>query len=263
MESRVSPGEQDRTCEECHGGVARHQRDALPPGGRKPPAALERTAVTELRSMISGVYLPACPGGNPRMKKGDEGRRHVSGNAARAAADDGAAAARPQGHEDLGHVPGHGREIDLERRQVRGISVQPADAVGTRLAPGDVEGGGGRVDSDDLQATSGEQAGESSCSAADVQHSPSAELAGQSDVGIEIGTVNIQRIVDLREPGFLEDCISHGKNPTADAYMRLAIARSPQNRTSATRAARARRLAISVRIRGGAVPRHPAVPNGG
>jgi hypothetical protein len=30
---------------------------------------LERTAVTELRSMISGVYLPACPDENPRMRR--------------------------------------------------------------------------------------------------------------------------------------------------------------------------------------------------
>jgi hypothetical protein len=42
--------------------------------------------------MISGVYQPACPGENPRTKKADEGRRHISGKAARAAADDGAAA---------------------------------------------------------------------------------------------------------------------------------------------------------------------------
>ena len=42
--------------------------------------------------MIPGAYQPARPGENPRMKKGDEGRRHISGNAARAAADDGAAA---------------------------------------------------------------------------------------------------------------------------------------------------------------------------
>lgn len=105
------------------------------------------------------------------------------------------------GQEDLGHVPGHGHQIDLQGRQVRGIFVQPADAVGAGLAPGDAEGGGGRVDGGHLQATSGEQAGERSCSAADVQDGPGAELVSQSDVCIEIGPVRVQRIVGLREPG--------------------------------------------------------------
>ncbi len=47
---------------------------------------------------------------------------------------------------------------------------------------------------------------------------PGAELAGQSGIGIEIGTVRVQRIVNLRQPGHLEMRISHAKNPTAGAW---------------------------------------------
>jgi hypothetical protein len=56
------------------------------------------------------------------------------------------------------------REMGLQWGQIRGIWMQPADAAGTRLALGDAQGGGGRAGSDDLQATSGKQAGEGSLS---------------------------------------------------------------------------------------------------
>jgi hypothetical protein len=101
--------------------------------------------------------------------------------------------------------------------------VQPADTVGARLPAGNVKGSSGRIDSDYLQTAGGEQAREGSCATADVQDGHSAELAGQSRVGIQIGTVGVQRVVDLREPGFPEDRISHGKNPMA-GDMRVAPA---------------------------------------
>jgi len=71
--------------------------------------------------------------------------------------------------------------------------VHPADAAGAGLAPGDLERGGGRVDGDDLQAAPGQQAGEGAGAAADIQDGPGPELAGQGCVGIEIGTVRVQR----------------------------------------------------------------------
>ena len=39
--------------------------------------------------------------------------------------------------------------------------------------------------------------------------------AASAGVGIEIGTVGVQRVVELRQPGHLEMRISHAKNPTA------------------------------------------------
>ena len=52
------------------------------------------------------------------------------------------------------------------------------------------------------------------------------ELAGHGRVGIKIGTIGVQRVVDLGEPRFLEDRISHGKDLMAGAYTRSAAARS-------------------------------------
>jgi len=93
--------------------------------------------------------------------------------------------------------------------------VHPADPAGAGLAPRDLEGGGGRIGRDDLQAAAGQQAGEGAGAAPDIQDGPRAELGGQPGVGIEIGTVGVQRVVELRQPGHLEVRISHVENPMA------------------------------------------------
>jgi hypothetical protein len=84
--------------------------------------------------------------------------------------------------EWAGRVPGHGGEINLERRQIGGLPMQPADAAGVWLTLGDVKGGGGRVDCYDRRPASGE----GSRSAADIKDGPGAEFVGQSDIRIEI-----------------------------------------------------------------------------
>jgi hypothetical protein len=140
------------------------------------------------------------------------------------------------GHEDLGHVPGHGHQIRLHGGQGGGIGVHPADPAGAVLAPGDLEGGGGRVGRDDLQAAAGQQAGEGAGAAPDIQDGPRAELGGQRCVGIEIGTVGVQRVVELRQPGYLEMRISHAKNPTAAVSERQERPFSDRARMSARQA---------------------------
>jgi hypothetical protein len=95
--------------------------------------------------------------------------------------------------------------------------VHPADAAAAGFAPGDVEGGGGRVGGDDLQAAPGQQAGERAGAAADIQDGPGPELAGHRGIGIEIAAVRVERIVDLRQPGHLKVRISHAQDPTAGA----------------------------------------------
>lgn len=50
----------------------------------------------------------------------------------------------------LGGVRGHRREVDPEGRQVRRVTVDPANAFGTGLRTGDIEGRQGRVDADHL-----------------------------------------------------------------------------------------------------------------
>ena len=91
--------------------------------------------------------------------------------------------------------------------------MHPADVTRTRLTPGHLETGRGRVDRDDLQATPGEQAGERPSAASDIKHALGAELASHGGVGIQVRTVRIQLVIDLRQPGLLEDRISHGVNP--------------------------------------------------
>ena len=54
--------------------------------------------------------------------------------------------------------------------------MHPADTASARLTAGNLQGCGGRVSGDHLQTTSGEQAGEGSGAAADIQDTLSAEL---------------------------------------------------------------------------------------
>ena len=112
--------------------------------------------------------------------------------------------------------------------------MQPADPVSARLAAGDIKRGSGRIDGDNPQATRGQQASEGSRAAADIQNGHSAELTGHSGIGIQIGTVGVQRVIDLRELGFLEDRISHGKNPTAHIHTISArpLSATPELRNS-------------------------------
>ncbi len=133
------------------------------------------------------------------------------------------AATRPQGvpdaaqsaaplvvsQEDLGHVAGHGREVDLERRQRRRIAVQPAHAIGTGLAPGHVEAGPGRVNPDHLDAPLRAHAGERAGATTDIQDAGRLELVNHRRIHVEIAAVGVQRVVDGRQPRIIEQPVRH------------------------------------------------------
>ena len=153
--------------------------------------------------LVAGPFQPGCPGRIPALEHPAVRPGAGPGQA------DRSIAARPllAGQEDLGHVPGHRDQVHLQGRQAPGVGVQPADVFGTRLAPGHRQQGSGRVGRGHLHAAPGQQAGQGAGAAADVQYGPGIELSGQGDVGVEVGAVRIQRIVELREPGFLEEGI--------------------------------------------------------
>jgi len=113
------------------------------------------------------------------------------------------------GHEDLGHVPGHGHQVGPEQGHRRGICVQPANKVGAGLAPGDLERGRRGIDAGDRQASLRYQAGQRASTTADIHDGRGAELGSHGQVGIKIAAVGIQGIVKLRKTGLAEQRIGH------------------------------------------------------
>jgi hypothetical protein len=70
----------------------------------------------------------------------------------------------------------------------------------------------GRIDADHLLAAGGEKRGEGPCAAADVQNRLSAEFIHQSDIGIEVRPVMVQRVEDLSKSGYLKMRVCHGSD---------------------------------------------------
>jgi hypothetical protein len=93
--------------------------------------------------------------------------------------------------------------------------VQPPDAVGAGLAPGDVDRSPRGIDAGDHQAPLRQQAGQRAGTTADVDDDHGTELGGHREVGLEIAAVGVQRVVEFRKPGFTEQRIGHGTDPTA------------------------------------------------
>ena len=113
------------------------------------------------------------------------------------------------GEEDLSDVAGHERGIDVERGQRGRVAVQPPDRGRTALGTSDVEAGACRVDSRDVDAPPCQQARERSGAAADVEHRPSAELVDELDVDVQIAAIRVERVIDPRQPGVLEEGVGH------------------------------------------------------
>ena len=90
-----------------------------------------------------------------------------------------------------------------------GVRLDPGDPLRARLAAGDVQGGAGRVDGDDLDASVGQHQREDAGAAADVEHPLPVELVDQGDVVVEVGPVGVERVVQPCEPWFGEVRIGH------------------------------------------------------
>jgi hypothetical protein len=102
------------------------------------------------------------------------------------------------GHDLLGDIRRHGRDVGLHRRQIGRETVHPPHPVRAGLGPGDVQRRGRRVDPGHVEATAGEHAGEGPRAAPDVRHTASAELNGHGQVGIQAATILVHRVV---QPG--------------------------------------------------------------
>jgi len=92
--------------------------------------------------------------------------------------------------------------------------VDPAHALGAGLGAGNGQRSGRGIDARHLEAATGEKQREGPCAAADVHHAVSVELVRDVDVGLEIGPVRVERVIDRREPRVLEDRIGHERKPS-------------------------------------------------
>ncbi len=141
---------------------------------------------------------------------------------------------RVVGEEHLRDVRRHRREVDLERGEGRRVAVQPAHALGARLRAGDVERRTRRVEAHHLDAALREQARERPGAAPDVEHSARAQLVDDRDVGVEVGPVRGERVVESGEAGVVEDGVGHpttvGRTPGDEPRLSIRRARPPSAR---------------------------------
>jgi len=113
------------------------------------------------------------------------------------------------GEEDLGHVPGHDREIGGGGRRRGGAAVDPGDGGASVLGPRDVEGGLGRVDGRHGTAGPGQQEGQAAGAAAHVEDPVRAQFRRDGDVGGQVVAGPVEGVVELRQAGMGEDRVGH------------------------------------------------------
>ena len=87
--------------------------------------------------------------------------------------------------------------------------MHPPDGVRAGLGAGHLEHRGRRIHRYDLDAASCEHAGKRAGTATNVEHGSDLELFNQRHVHVEIAAVGIERVIDLSQPGIVEDCIGH------------------------------------------------------
>jgi hypothetical protein len=94
-----------------------------------------------------------------------------------------------------------------------GRVVASASSQRTRSAPrlrtGDRERRGRGIDADDVEAARGEQQGERAGAAADVEHAPRAELLRDRHVGVEVGALALEEVVERSEARVGEGGVEH------------------------------------------------------
>jgi len=174
-------------------------------------AALDRASARDVegtRGGIGGPFLPGTAFGAPGLED------QVAMRAQRGADRPQDAAPVLVGEEDLGHVPGHDRQIGAGGRGRGGVAVDPGDrGAGVQgpgaLGPGHVEGGRGRVDGHYGAAGPGQCYGEAASAAADVEDLVRAEFSGDGDVGGQVVARAVEGVVDLRQAGMGEDRVGH------------------------------------------------------
>jgi hypothetical protein len=131
--------------------------------------------------------------------------------------------------EDLRNVPDHGREIDVQWREIGRHTVDPCDLVGSVLPSGNREHGCRRVDACDLEVFGCESAGERASAAAEVENRSSAEFAGNRQVDVQVTAIRVEIVVDRRQPRLLEDHVGTNAIVPRGAQVRHQLARGQCN----------------------------------
>jgi DNA-binding CsgD family transcriptional regulator/tetratricopeptide (TPR) repeat protein len=121
------------------------------------------------------------------------------------------------GEEDLGDVPGHDREVGAAGRGRGGIAVNPGDRGVHILGSRYVEGDRGRVNRCHGVAGDGEQDGQGSGAAADVEHVAGLQFCCEGEVGGQVVARAVEGVVDLRQAGMGEDRVGHVRAPRSGA----------------------------------------------
>jgi hypothetical protein len=111
--------------------------------------------------------------------------------------------------EHLSDVARHRHELNLEGRKGRRVTQDPPHLIGTWLPPGYFKRSRGRIETKNGDPALSEKAGEGACSAPDVKHRSSAQRMDKGDVGIEIGSVRLEGVIDLRKSSLFEDRVGH------------------------------------------------------
>lgn len=172
--------------------------------------ALYRADAGHLGADVRALTGPGLPGAAGRVTRLED--QAAAGAQGRVGAAQGGAPGAGV-RDRLGDVRGHGGQVGRERRQVRRVALDPADAPGARLGAGHVEGGSGRVDAHDIDPRVREHQCEDARAAADVQHPAGAELPRHAQIGVEVAPVGVERVVEGGEAGVCEGGVSHGRRP--------------------------------------------------
>jgi hypothetical protein len=115
------------------------------------------------------------------------------------------------GEEDLSDVAGHGHQIHVSLRQRRRVAMDPMDVFGAGLGPAYGQGGGRWVQAGDGDAPAGQEAGECAGATADVQHALGAAFVDYPEVGVEVGAIGVEVVVDGSQAGVGETGVNHGR----------------------------------------------------
>jgi hypothetical protein len=121
--------------------------------------------------------------------------------------------------EDLRDVGRHRRQIDLERRQHRRVTMDPPHSISPGLLPRNIERRTSGINPDNLYPALCEHAGERPSPAADIEHPLRTELRDNRRIDVQITAIRIKRIVDLRQPTVIKDGIRHDQTLSCPAVL--------------------------------------------